>query len=430
MASYLDLEIEAWKRLAPGAAYTIIEALYIVSILVLSAYALWYLSSLVAYLARPGLPSREPEGGWPRVAVVYPVYNDYEILSSLRTALAMDYPDYTVIVVDDSSDARLSGRLEEEARRSGGRLVHLKRPNRRGLKAGALNYAARHAERLGAKYILVLDADFEPPPWLLRRMVSIAESSGAVIVQGHQKHSKGASGFFGALYRASMAGATVFLAGREAMGMFPIFTGSVALIRLDALREVGFREGSISEDLRWTIDARLAGVLDAVRVDPHSWAAGSVPKSLRAVVRQQLRWSAGTTRETLSTMRDFLLARHVSPGEKAGYLLQGMFYTQGVWVYLSTLAPLLASLLGYTLPPLWGLGLYVWMLGIETIVLAGAMEEGYARGLMAQVALAVLPYIYITSLIHAVGTLQALLGRGGSWVVTPKRGEYEGLYRD
>ncbi len=438
-SGYLGAELKAWPLFLSRLLGSGLVAAYVVSIAVLTAYAIWYVASLAAFLSQGSpVPGWRPErlrvagaaSGWPRVAVVYPVHNDYEVLASLEKALALDYPDYFVIVVDDSDDPFLPLELGKLSLRSGGRLVHLRRSGRQGLKAGALNDAARLAADRGAEYILVLDADFEPPPWLLRAMVSVAEETGADIVQGHQRHVKGSGDLFGALYRAGMAGAAVFLAGRMHLDMFPIFTGSVGLIRVSSVLETPFREGSISEDFRWTIDRALDtdGGLRVVAVH-WAYADGSVPRSLRAYWRQQLRWSSGTLLETLETLPQVLLSRGMSIAAKTGYLLQGLFFTQGLWVYLSGLAPLAYRLAtGHPMPVHWLLGTYVWLIAIAAIVLAGGIGEGYSWRRLAATGVFILPMIYLSGLVHAQGTLRVLLGRGKGWVVTPKRGHYEHLY--
>ena len=48
---------------------------------------------------------------------------------------------------------------------------------------------------------------------------------------------------------------------------------------------------------------------------------------------------------------------------------------------------------------------------------------------LVKLALFVIPFIYYTSLIHMQGFIRALVAGRGGWVVTPKRGEHEDLYR-
>jgi len=246
-------------------------------------------------------------------------------------------------------------------------------------------------------------------------------------VQGHQAHRKGVRDYFGLLYNSGMGGAIIFMTGRRALGMFPIFTGSVALLKLDRVLEIPFKEGSLSEDLRWTIEYALEYGLDGYVADPHSIAVGSVPKTARAFWRQQLRWSTGTTLETLETIAGVLASRRLGLSHKIGYLLQGGFYSQGLYVYIATLLPPLAALLGHRMEP-WPLGLYLWLTGITTIILAGSQLERRSLGEGIRVVVALLPYIYYTSLIHAIGFIKALIFRRAEWVTTPKRGSHEEEY--
>jgi len=447
--NYYEYELEVWREFLSSALPKAVVLLYIVSLVILTAYSLYYVASVGVYLEvrqrrAPQRPSplpisyrarshpydRDPSPGYPRVAVVYPVYNDYEILTSIEKALQLDYPDYYIIIVDDSSDQSLVVRLSNLALNNP-RVLHLRRPGREGLKAGALNDAVRLASQIGAEYMLVLDADFEPPPWLLRDLVGMALATGAPAVQGHQKHSKGAVGVFGRLYRASMAGAIIFMAGREELDLFPIFTGSVGLIRVDKALEVPFTEGSISEDLRWTIDLLANDKHAWITVMPEAYAEGSVPTGLRAFYKQQVRWSEGTLRELMNTWLTILPDRAIRAREKIGYLLQTLFYTQGIWVYVNTLAPFIYALLtGGTIPFVWLLGVYLWFMGIESILVAGSIQEELDRKTILTIAFAALGYIYLTAIIHTVGTLRALLARRPAWTVTPKRGAHEHEYKE
>ncbi|BES81929.1 hypothetical protein PABY_14960 [Pyrodictium abyssi] len=430
--SYLAHELSWWPVFLRGLLYYLLVAILVAGQAVMSVYAAWYIASFMEYLVwRRQRPRLEPMWEGPLVAVVVPVYNDYEVRSSLEALVKQKYRPYLVVIVDDSSDFGLVADLSNHALRSGGKVIHLRRHGRRGLKAGALNDAIDLLEKYRPKYVVFFDADFEPPPDTLARLVAYAERFDADIVQGYQRHVKGSETLFGLVYRASQGGAIVNMIGRMMMSMMPIFTGSCALIRYDLLYETRFREGSISEDWRWTIDVLLERErLRYIAVD-EVYANGSVPKSQRAFIRQQLRWSSGTLYETLCTLLDFMSAR-LPLGVKVGYLLQGLFYSQGLWVYLTVLSSLLlAQLYGVDLQSyVWPLGLYVWLLGIETAILAGALIERYTPRQILSTAVATLAMIYYVAATHAYGTLIALLGETASWRVTGKRGSYEAEYQD
>src|SRR5438094_973461 len=52
----------------------------------------------------PDAVPREPEGGWPGVAVLIPAFNEAAVIAtSVTAALASDYPTFEVLVLDDGS---------------------------------------------------------------------------------------------------------------------------------------------------------------------------------------------------------------------------------------------------------------------------------------------------------------------------------------
>lgn len=75
---------------------------------------------------------------WPRVSIVMPVYNGGHYFAlALQSALAQDYPDFEIVVVDDGSqDGGEVGRIARE----GGERVRYIRQDNKGV-AGALNTA-------------------------------------------------------------------------------------------------------------------------------------------------------------------------------------------------------------------------------------------------------------------------------------------------
>ena len=437
MTSIYELGLEAWKAFFTHFLRDLGIALYYISIVVLTVYAIWYYSSILGFLAFKLHGTANDRGeagskrGYPRVAILVPVFNDYEAIRTLEKNLEVDYPDYVVVVVDDSTDSALSMELSNLALRSGGKLIHVRRYDRRGLKAGALNTAILVLEKYSPEYVMILDADFELPRDMLKKYVEAAIKTGADIVQGHQRHYKGSNTLFGILYRAAQAGAILFMAGREVEEMFPIFTGSCAIIKYELFKEVLFRDGSLSEDFRLTIDLLKTKKKLNYFATHHLYADGSVPRTQKAFIRQQIRWSFGTIKEFQSTLLDVLFDRGIDFSHKLGYVLHGLFYTQGIFVYLATfIPPLLNMFLGVNMGLVWPLGVYVWLIGIESLLIAGCVIEGYKVGNAFVIAGNALLYIYYTSLIHAYGTIKGLLSKGFEWRVTSKRGEYERLYKD
>lgn len=434
--SYWYAELEAWRRFLLDFTVNASIVLYIVSSAVLGVYAAWYISSFIAFIRLgPPKPARllekMPQSMWPKVGILIPVYNDYEVLASIKSLQGIDYPNTVVVVVDDSDDEDLLHELSNASLRSRVKLVHYRRKGRKGLKAGALNDAIEYLLSVEhVDYVLILDADFEIEPGMVWKLVSLAFDHDAHVVQGYQRHRKGSDTVIGTLYRASAAGSIVNLVGRYRDGLYPIFTGSCGLISRRVFERVRFRPGSLAEDWRLTIDSSMEIPGFKILATHEAAASGAVPKTHRALWRQQVRWAAGTLSEFASTFLEILACKGLSRTAKLGYVLQGLYFTNGVWVYVNTLAPLAYYLVtGSHLRMPWPIGVYLWLLGIETLLIAGAMLEGYRYKDTVITALYAIPMIYYLALMHVAGTVKGILPGGVKWVVTSKRGEYRDLYR-
>ena len=122
-------------------------------------------------------------GEWPAVDIFICTYNEPRevVEKSIIPALAVDYPNATVWVCDDTR----RGWLKDYCEMVGARYIT--RPDNKGAKAGNLNNAlARTAGLTNAPIILVLDADFAVAPNILRRTVGLFHDERAAVVQTPQ----------------------------------------------------------------------------------------------------------------------------------------------------------------------------------------------------------------------------------------------------
>jgi len=142
----------------------------------------------------------------PFISIHLPLYNEPNVAERLLAACTtLDYRNYEVIVVDDSTDEttellrRWVGSYQNQLTHTDGgrasqaqiveavlssriavKIVH--RTNRRGFKGGALNEALKHTSPK-AEFVVVFDADFIPPPDILRRFLAyFATSSPSAIL--------------------------------------------------------------------------------------------------------------------------------------------------------------------------------------------------------------------------------------------------------
>jgi chlorobactene glucosyltransferase len=141
-------------------------------------------AALVHYRELPRLaPSAcggDPAAGWPAVSIVVPARDEAATLPVLlRSLLALEYPDYEVLVVDDASGDGTAVCVEEFSAASGGRVSLLRSP---GPPAGwtGKNYACHlGAAQARGEWLLFTDADTEHAPASLRLALAAARTSGA-----------------------------------------------------------------------------------------------------------------------------------------------------------------------------------------------------------------------------------------------------------
>ncbi|HTS57864.1 MAG TPA: polysaccharide deacetylase family protein, partial [Terriglobales bacterium] len=119
---------------------------------------------------RPLLESAEAAYYRPAVAVLIPAYNEAKVIErTVRAALASDYPELRVIVIDDGSrDGTLEVARSAFAReRDSGRVLVLTKPNAG--KAEALNFGLEHFE--DEEIFVGIDADTVVAPEAISRLV-------------------------------------------------------------------------------------------------------------------------------------------------------------------------------------------------------------------------------------------------------------------
>jgi len=116
-----------------------------------------------------------PDGGWPAVAVIFAARNESSMVEqATRSMLAQDYPELTLIAVDDrSNDATgtiLDSLASEDVRLS---VVHVHTLPEGWLgKTNALHAAAATTE---AAWLLFTDADVLFEPATVRKAIALAE---------------------------------------------------------------------------------------------------------------------------------------------------------------------------------------------------------------------------------------------------------------
>ena len=114
----------------------------------------------------------------PRVTVQLPIFNEQFVIDRLiESVCAMEYPreKLEIQLLDDSTDEtqQVAADIVARYRALGHPIEYIHRTNRYGFKAGALDAGLKVAK---GEFVAIFDADFQPPPdWLMKVVHHFAE---------------------------------------------------------------------------------------------------------------------------------------------------------------------------------------------------------------------------------------------------------------
>lgn len=368
-------------------------------------------------------PAPDPQPGL-RVALITTFVPSSESLEMLRNTLAgmivADYPHDTW-VLDEGDDP--------QAREMCGHLGvrHFSRKGREGFNTDGGTFAARtkggnhnawYAHH-GSRYDIVaqVDSDFRVRRDFLTRTLGHFRDPNVAFVGTPQIYgnmsnliARGAAQqtymFYGPILRALSSWRMTLLIGAN------------HIVRVAALREVGWYQGHLVEDLATGKRFHLAG-WKSVYV-PEALAVGEGPTTWAAYFNQQYRWAFGCmsiffTQQHITAKMDFV--------KGLTYFFLEQFYFAGVRVALGTALLMLYYLTGWTAANLplremliWYVPLVLWrqvvIFMLQRLTVRPRLERGvYWSGNL--VSIAVLP-------IYFLAFIGVIRGKRVSFKTTPK----------
>jgi cellulose synthase/poly-beta-1,6-N-acetylglucosamine synthase-like glycosyltransferase len=391
-------------------------------------------------------------GYQPFVSIHVAAYNEKRVIERLLTALSqLEYPEYEVVVVDDSTDESVQI-LEQWVGRPGFKILH--RTSRSGYKGGALREALKVMDPR-TEYVVVFDADSVPFPDSIERLlplfyrVSDGTSSrrfeaafgrtdppsepGQVkrrpevaAVQSYQWHvlNKSESWLTEAV-RAEYAGSYMIERPfQDAIGSLKMIAGTAYMIRADVLRSVGWGT-SITED--WELTLKLYARGYKVIYTPWAETPAECVSTFARLARQRMRWAEGHTHNVRRWFLPILRSPLVTPIEKLEFLYDSTYYLQAGLFVLGSVSWLISEVVFHTHVPGWTavLGWSLLFSNIFALPLMNAggliLEEAPARDVQGVFGALVLSFALVP--FQGWAALKGLIGKDeGPWFRTPKTG--------
>jgi len=288
----------------------IVAFLYTASLLYIFLFSLSQLNLTWHYRKKKNKPSEHPQlnlSDAPIVTIQLPIFNELYVVERLIDAVTkFNWPleKLEIQVLDDSTDSTtdLISKKVKTLRAQGLDILHIRRGNRSGFKAGALQYGLKLAK---GEFLAIFDADFLPKPDFLLNTLPYFKDSKIGMVQTRWGH---VNKDYSMLTRLQAFGLDAHFSieqqGRSNAGSLINFNGTAGVWRKACiLQSGGWSADTLTEDLDLSYRAQLKGwnfkyLEDVV-------APAELPVLMPAVKSQQFRWNKGaaeTARKNLNNI--------------------------------------------------------------------------------------------------------------------------------
>ena len=253
---------------------------------------LWMIGALIFYWKeRQDPPYQQPEAlpEYPKVAVLVPCFNEGDNAEeTLSHALALDYPNFEVIAINDGSSdntAAVLNRLADQHEKL--RVVHLAHNQGKAmaLQAGSL--------LTDAEYLLGIDGDAlldrHAATWMLRHFLQ-DETVAAVTGNPRIRTRSTLIGRIQVGEFSSIVG--MIKRAQRSFGRLFTVSGVITAFRKSAVHEVGYwSPDMLTEDIDITWKLQRAGW--NIHFEPNALVWILMPETFKGLWKQRLRWAMG-----------------------------------------------------------------------------------------------------------------------------------------
>ncbi len=264
---------------------------------------------------------------WPNVTILVAAHNEEKVISNILAALmGVNYPPEKMLVVpvNDRSTDRTREIIDQYCEHHSGRIRPFHRTAGKGGKAAALKDAM---ELVDTEVILIFDADYIPGTGLIKQLVAPFFDPEVGGVMGRVVPLNVGTNLLTRLLDLERSGGyQVDQQARMNLRLVPQHGGTVAGVRLSALREIGgWNENSLTEDTDLTYRLLLHGWKTVYQ--NRSECYEEVPETWQVRVKQIMRWAKGHNQALANYGLQLLLGKHRATLRERidGFLLLGVY---------------------------------------------------------------------------------------------------------
>lgn len=415
----------------------VLVIIYAISLCFIMLYSLSQVHLAIVYLRNrkrpiPVVPQPQSPAEWPFVTVQLPIYNERYVIERLMEATAkFDYPAdrYEIQVLDDSTDDTVEivqAQIEALKAVSTVAIHHIRRPERKGFKAGALQYGLQVAK---GEFIAIFDADFVPTPDFLRRTVVHFHNPEIGVVQTRWSHLNADYSLLTKLQAFALdAHFSVEQGGRNAAGYFINFNGTAGVWRRKTIEDAGgWQSDTLTEDLDLSYRAQLKGWRFFFLEELQSPA--ELPAVMSAIKSQQFRWTKGAAETAKKNLWKVLRAPlPLSLKLHATFHLLNSFLFICIITSAVLSVPLVFMQEGNPVIAMFFKAASIFLVSLFSLIVffwvsRRAREQGSALMLLPRFILTFPAFLAVSmgfSLHNAIATVEGYLGIKSPFIRTPK----------
>jgi cellulose synthase/poly-beta-1,6-N-acetylglucosamine synthase-like glycosyltransferase len=314
----------------------------------ISLFPLIFLSVFFYFLSIYGIFSKSRGKNsnsrhFPFVTIQIPVYNDPVVARCIDACLKLDYPKnrYEIIVADDSDDPKTREIIDKYKNK----VTIIRRGNREGFKAGALNNALKYST---GDIIVVFDSDSIPPRNFLKKIVAPFEDKNVALVQAKQTYINKNLNIISKFAAVLQSIYYNFTQKLNSTLNLTFCSGSAVAIRRDVLERFKWNEESVTEDADISLKIFASGY-KTVYLD-NVTSKSEVPYNIIHFLKQQARWTFGITRAFIDNFKLIISSKNLNYIRKFYLILYFSLYNFLFFLVAFTFSGLALLLIGEPRP--------------------------------------------------------------------------------
>ncbi|PJF39507.1 MAG: hypothetical protein CUN55_14150, partial [Phototrophicales bacterium] len=323
--------------------------IYVVSVIFLTIFISNFAALLLIYfITRRRSPQRPevPDEELLSVTIQLPIYNEAHVVDRLIDAcMSQDYPrdKFFVQILDDSTDETtdvVKAKIAEWNAKGFDNIELVRRPDRKGYKAGALAYGL---SLVNTDCTAIFDADFIPPKDFLRRTMPFFNTDENLgLIQTRWDHLNLDYNWLTRLQALSIDGHFAIEQVARNRGRLPMsMNGTGGIWRVKTIQDAGgWSSSTLTEDLDLSYRALMRGWDFLYLVDVP--VPGELPPQLQAYKMQQARWATGSTECLIKHAVPLIKSNRFSPAKKfMGLMHLSQYLVQPFILLVFLLTPIL-----------------------------------------------------------------------------------------